>query len=73
MRIKDAASKIWEQQPTNNKESPRLVREENRTDLCVRVNMPGKNGIMENMEEWNAVMGGVGSWEKANSLPHPPP
>ena len=73
MRIKDAASKIWEQQPTNNKESPRLVREENRTDLCVRENKPGKNGIVEKIEELNAVVGGVGAWVKADSLPHPPP
>ena len=64
MRIKDASSKIWEQQPTNNKESPRLVREENRTDLHMRVNMPGKNDIMEKMEELNAVVGGVGAWAR---------
>ena len=73
VRIKDAASKIWEQQPMNNKESPRLVCEENRIDLCVRVSRPGKNGVMEKMEELNAAMDGVGAWAKADSLPHPPP
>ena len=57
----------------NNKESPRLVREENRTDLRVRVNRLGKNGVVEKMEELNAVVGGVGAWAKADSLPHPPP
>ena len=57
----------------NNKESPQLVREENRTDLYVRVNRPGENGVMENMEELNASVGGVGAWAKADSLPHPPP
>ena len=50
-----------------------MVREENRTDPCVRVNRPGENGVMEKMEELNAVVGGVGAWAKADSLPHPPP
>ena len=73
MRIKDAASKIWEQQPMNDKESPQLVCEENKTDLRMRVKRPGKNGVMEKMEELNAVVGGVGAWAKVDSLPHPPP
>ena len=49
------------------------MREENRTDLRVRVNKPGKNGVTEKMEELNAVVGGVGAWGKADSLPYPPP
>ena len=37
------------------------------------MNRPGKDGVMEKMEELNAVVGGLGAWEKAVSLPHPPP
>ena len=37
------------------------------------VNQPGKNGVVEKMEELNAVMGGVGTWAKSDILPHPPP